>query len=87
MLDTKILDTLSSKIEDMLSVIRTLKRENALMEKHLQDMKVALASQVLETGRWRDERYIIRDRVEAALDDLDCFGAAPSAAAEVNGEE
>ena len=87
MVDTKILDTLSLKIEELLSVIRTLKSENALMAKHVQDMKVALASQVLETGRWRDERQIVRDRVVSALDELDYFSTAPSIVAEVNGEE
>ena len=84
-METKTFDVLESRIKALLQIVLDLKRENALMATHLQEVKSALARQAVMTGRWEGERQMVRDRIESVLGELELVGASSMKSTEVNG--
>ncbi len=70
------LDTLESRIRDLVKLVQELKKKNAAAEEELQVVRQRLAERDDSNRRWEQERVDIQSRIEKVLGDielLECF--------------
>lgn len=65
------LDTLETRIRDLVKLVQELKRKNTLLEDEIKAARQRLASQDDLTRRWEKERVDIKSRIEKVMNDIE----------------
>ena len=65
------LDTLETRIRDLVRLVQELKRKNALLEEELKAARQRLATQDDMNRQWEKERMDIKTRIEKVMNEME----------------
>lgn len=65
------LDTLETRIRDLVRLVQELKRKNALLEEELKAARQRLATQDDMNRQWEKERMDIKARIEKVMNEME----------------